>query len=155
VTTDARPLPNRAVVLAPVAAAAAVTSGYIHFYLYFEGGYRGITPQTVAGLNISRSFILTAVAGLVLGELLVAAVVWPRLTVPAALGGLAFGVGTFAAYLLTRTAGLPGFTESTTSTEAVIALAAEAVLIVSSSLLLANAWRASRRAAALAVGPTG
>lgn len=147
-----RPLPKSATVLLLVAAAGAVTSGYIHFYLYFEGGYRGISPETVLGLTISRSFILTAIAGVVLAELLVAAVLWPRLTVPAALGGLAFGIGSFVAYLLARTNGLLGFTESTTSTEAVIALAAEAILIVTTSLLLARVWRDSRGTAVAAAG---
>jgi hypothetical protein len=151
VTSADRPLNKSAAIPLLVAAAGAVTSGYIHFYLYFEGGYRGIAPESVLGLTISRSFILTAIAGLVLAELLVAAVLWPRLTVPAALGGLTFGIGSFVAYLLARTAGLLGFTESTTSTEAVIALAAEAILIVTTSLILAHAWRASRGAAVAAV----
>ncbi len=140
------PLTKSVLVLTLLAAAGAVTSGSIHFYLYFEGGYRGIAPETVLGLTISRSFILTAVAGAVIGELLVASLLKPRLTVPAALAGLLVGVGSFVSYLLARTAGLLGFTESTTSTEAVLALAAEAILAVTALALLVRALRSARSA---------
>ena len=148
-------VPRSTLILTLVAAAGAVTSAYIHFYLYFEGGYRGIAPETVLGLTISRSFILTAIAGVLIGELLVASILWPRLAVPAGLVGVAFGVGSFVAYILARTAGLLGFTETTTSAEAVIALAAEAILVVTATALLARTLRTSRPAPAGATSGGG
>jgi hypothetical protein len=122
-------------------AAGTVVSAYLHFYLYFEGGYRGIAPESVAGLTISRSFVLTAIAGVVLGEVLVAGLLWPRLVLPAAVGAVVFSVGAIGAYLLARTSGLLGFTESRTITEAVLALIAEGVTVLTGSALALLAWR--------------
>ena len=134
-TTASKDTTRTALVL--LAAAGVLTSGYIHFYLYFEGGYRGIAPESFAGLTISRAFAVNALAGLVLAELLVASLFWTRLTLPAALASLGFAAFTLSAYGITRTAGLLGFNETTTSTEAVIAIVAETlVLIVTVALLL-------------------
>ena len=120
-----------------LAAAGVLTSGYIHFYLYFEGGYRGIAPESFGGLTISRAFAVNAIAGLVLAELLVASLFWARLSVPAAAASLGFAAFTLSAYGITRTVGLLGFTETTTSTEAIIAIVAETlVLIVTATLLV-------------------
>ena len=59
-------------VVATVAGAVAIlVSGWVHFYLYFRGGYRGIAPDSVLGLTISRSFALNAIAALVIAEALV------------------------------------------------------------------------------------
>ena len=33
-----------------VGAGAVLVSGYVHYYLYFKGGYRDIAPDSVAGL---------------------------------------------------------------------------------------------------------
>lgn len=122
-------------------AAGTVVSAYMHFYLYFEGGYRGIAPESVAGLTISRSFVLTAIAGVVLGELLVAGLLWPRVVLPAAVGAVLFSVGAIGAYILARTSGLLGFTESRTITEAVIALVAEGATVLTGSALVLLVWR--------------
>jgi hypothetical protein len=114
-----------------VGAAGVLVSGYMHFYLYFWGGYRGISIDRVAGIDISRSFALNALAGLVIAELLVLSLRYDRFAKPAALLGVLFAVGAIVGYVLARTSGLLGFTESGSSTEAVISKAAEAVAIVS------------------------
>jgi hypothetical protein len=114
-----------------VGAAGVLVSGYMHFYLYFWGGYRGISIDRIGGIDISRSFALNAIAGLLIAELLVLALRYDRLAKPAALLGVLFAVGAIVGYVLARTSGLLGFTESGWSTEAVISKAAEAVAIAS------------------------
>ena len=92
-------------------------SGGIHLRLYREG-YRDISVDRVLGLDISRSFALNAVAGVVIGvALLAAAVGLVRGTVPA-LAGLVFSAGAIGAYVLSRTVGLLGFEEDRWITEA-------------------------------------
>jgi len=49
---------------------------------------------------------------------------------------LGFAGFTLSAYGITRTAGLLGFTETTTSTEAVIAIVAETLVLVITATLL-------------------
>jgi hypothetical protein len=102
----------------------------VHFYLYFRGGYRGIAPESVLGVTISRSFALNAIAAVVIAEGLVLATRIRGLVLPASAAGALFGVATIVAYVLSRTSGLLGFEESTTSTEAVVALVAEVVAVV-------------------------
>jgi hypothetical protein len=109
---------------------AVLVNGYVHFDLYFNGGYRGIAPDSVAGLTISRAFAVNAIAGFLIGWALVVSVRWPRLAPAAAVAGVAFAAGTLGAYLLTRTVGLLGFEETGTTTDAVVALVAEVVAIV-------------------------
>ena len=113
-----------------VGALAILVSGWVHFYLYFRGGYRGIHPDEFAGITISRSFALNAIAAVVIAELLVLALKFDTLVLPAAAMGAGFGVATIVAYVLSRTNGLLGFKETATTTEAVIALIAEAVAVV-------------------------
>jgi hypothetical protein len=113
-----------------VGATAILVSGWVHFYLYFRGGYRGIAPESVLGLTISRSFALNAIGAAVIAELLVVSLRWTRLLLPAALVGVGFGVATLVAYFLSRTNGLLGFKETSTTTEAVVGMVAEAVAIV-------------------------
>jgi hypothetical protein len=132
-------------ILVGLGAAGVLVSGYIHFYLYFRGGYRGIAPESFAGLTISRAFALNAIAGLVLAELLVAALRWPRLVLPAALAGAGFAASTLVAYGLTRTTGFLGFKDDHTITEAVIAVAAEVVALVALSAVIVDEWRARTR----------
>jgi hypothetical protein len=112
-----------------VGAAAVLVSGYVHYRLYFLGGYRGIAPEQFAGLTISRAFAVNAIVGFVLAWALVVSVRVPRLAAPAALGGALFAAGTLGAYFLSRTVGLLGFDEHTTTTEGVIAAVAEVVAI--------------------------
>jgi hypothetical protein len=129
-----------------VGAAGVLVSAYMHFYLYFWGGYRGISIDRIAGIDISRSFALNAVAGLVIAELLVLSVRFDRLAVAGAILGVAFAAGALGAYALARTSGLLGFTETGWSTEAVISKIAEVVALLSLGGYLVTAL-ASRRSA--------
>jgi len=131
-----------------VGAGAVLVSAYMHFYLYFWGGYRGISPERVAGLDISRSFALNAIVGLVIAELLVLSLRYDRLTLPAAALGVVFALGALGAYTLSRTSGLLGFTESGWSTEAVISKSAEVVAVLSLGTVLVRGLSARRSTAA-------
>jgi len=110
-----------------VGAAGVLVSAYMHFYLYFWGGYRGINIDRVLGIDISRSFALNAVAGLVVAEILVLSLRYERLAIPGAVIGIAFALGALGAYVLARTSGILGFTETGWSTEAVISTTAEVI----------------------------
>ena len=112
-----------------VGGVAVLVSGYVHYYLYFKGGYRNIAPDSFAGLTISRSFAINAVAGFVIGWALVVSLRFPRLAVPAALAGVGFAAATLGAYLLTRTVGLLGFEDDQLTAEAVVAFVAELVAL--------------------------
>ena len=112
-------------------AAGVLVSAYVHFDLYFHGGYRGIAPEQFAGLTISRAFAINAIAGFVIAWALVVSVRVPRLATPSALAGFGFAAGTLLAYFLNRTVGLLGFEEDQTTNDAVISLIAEAVGLVS------------------------
>jgi len=127
---DHTELATRTVVLTIVGAVAILVSGWVHFYLYFRGGYRGIAPDSVLGLTISRSFAINAIAAVVLAEALVLGLRYRSLLLPAAALGAGFGVATLVGYFLSRTRGLLGFEESATTTEAVIAMVAETIAIV-------------------------
>jgi len=122
--------PGAIVTAAVVGATALLVSGWVHFYLYFRGGYRGIAPDSVLGLTISRSFAINAIAAVVLAEALVLGLRYRSLLLPAAALGAGFGVATLVGYFLSRTRGLLGFEESATTTEAVIAMVAETIAIV-------------------------
>jgi len=114
-----------------IGATGVLVSAYIHFYLYFWGGYRGISIDRIAGLDISRSFALNAVAGLVIAELLVMAWWLRQFERVAALLGVLFAMGAIFAYVLAQTSGLLGFTETGWTAEAVIAEAAQVTAVVS------------------------
>ncbi|MGZ4734588.1 MAG: hypothetical protein ACXV8R_03205 [Acidimicrobiia bacterium] len=131
-----------------VGAVSVLVSAYMHFYLYFWGGYRGISVDRVAGLDISRSFALNAIVGLVIAELLVLSWRFDRLAKPAAVLGILFALGALGAYALARTSGLLGFSESGWSTEAVISKTAEVVAVLSLGGYLWTSWRAPASAAA-------
>ena len=116
-------------------------SGGIHLRLYREG-YRDISVDRVLGLDISRSFALNAVAGAVIGVVLLAAAVGlVRGKVPA-LAGLVFSAGAIVAYVLSRTVGLLGFQEDRWTTEAYWAEGVQAAAAV----LLAGVLLTGRRA---------
>jgi hypothetical protein len=130
-----------------VGATAILVSGWVHFYLYFRGGYRGIAIDSVLGVNISRSFVINAIAALVIAEALVLALRYRALLLPAAAIGIGFGIATLVGYVLSRTRGLLGFKETATTTEAVLALVAEAIAIVALVPVALTALRARRRPA--------
>lgn len=114
-----------------VGAAGVLVSAYIHYYLYFHGGYRGISVDRVLGLDISRSFALQAISGLFIAWALVVSLRWDRWAMPAAAVGALFAAGSLVAYVLARTSGLLGFTDDQTSTEAVIAVVSELAAVAS------------------------
>ncbi|HEY3670104.1 MAG TPA: hypothetical protein VGN51_04150 [Acidimicrobiia bacterium] len=142
-----RELTTGTVVLTIVGAVAILVSGWVHFYLYFRSGYRGIAPDEVLGLTISRSFAVNAIAAVVLAEALVLGLRSRALLLPAAALGAGFGVATLVAYFLSRTRGLLGFEETATTTEAVLAMVAEAVAIVTLVPVALTELRARRRPA--------
>jgi hypothetical protein len=135
-------------IVATVAGAVPLlVSGWVHFYLYFRGGYRGIAPDSVLGLTISRSFALNAIAAVVIAEALVLGLRYRGLLLPAAAVGVGFAIATLVAYFLSRTRGLLGFKETSTTTEAVVAMVAEAVVLVALVPVAVTELRARRRPA--------
>jgi hypothetical protein len=128
-----------------VGAVAVLVSAYMHYYLYFFGGYRGISPERVLGLDISRSFALNAIVGVLIAEALVLSLRWERLALPAAIVGVLFAAGSIGAYVMARGDGFLGFTEDETTVEAVIAKTAEILAVASLGASLVVAW-ADRRA---------
>ena len=68
-----RELSTGTVILTIVGAVAILVSGWVHFYLYVRGGYRGIAPESFLGITVSRGFALNAIAGVVIAEALVLA----------------------------------------------------------------------------------
>jgi hypothetical protein len=129
-----------------VGAAAVLLSAYMHGYLYFWGGYRGISIDRILGIDISRSFALNAVAGLVIAEILVLSLRYERLAIPGAVTGVAFALSAIGAYVLARTSGILGFNESGWSTEAVISETAEVIAALALSGYLVTRVTAARRA---------
>lgn len=129
--------------LIAIGAFAVLVSGYMHFYLYFRGGYRGISPERLLGLDISRSFALTAIAAVIVAELLVLALRFTGLETVSVAVGVIYALGALVAYALSRTTGLLGFTESRTTVEAVISKTAELVAAVSLAAALASSRRSS------------
>jgi hypothetical protein len=142
-----RDLSTGTAVAATVGAIALLVSGWVHFYLYFRGGYRGIAPDSVLGLTISRSFALNAIAAVVLAEALVLGLRYRALLLPAAALGAGFGAATLVAYFLSRTRGVLGFEETATTTEAVLGMIAEAVAIATLVPVALTELRARRRPA--------
>jgi hypothetical protein len=118
-------------VLLVIGAAGLLVSSYIHYYLYFHGGYRGISIDRVLGLDVSRSFALQAISGFLIAWVLVLSLRWDRWATLAAIVGSLFATGSLVAYVLARTSGLLGFTDDQTSTEAVIAVMSEIVALIS------------------------
>lgn len=130
-------------------AVAVLVSGYVHYYLYFKGGYRHIAPDSFAGITISRAFAVNAIAGLVIAWALVVSLRVRKLAVPAALAGLGFAAATLAAYLLSRTVGLLGFEDNQLNWEGVVAVAAEVVALASLGSWLIVQW--TRRRASFSI----
>ena len=138
---------NRTLLLL-IGAAAALVSAWVHFYLYFRGGYRGIAPESFLGITVSRVFVVNAIAGVVIAEVLVLATRFERLVLPAAAAGVLFAVGTLAAFFMSRWDTLLGFHETEVTTEAVVALIAEGVVLIALVPILVSAVLAWRRRAA-------
>jgi len=135
------------IVATTIGAVALLVSGWVHFYLYFRGGYRGIAPDEIAGLTISRSFALNAMAAVVIAEALILGLRYRALLLPAAVLGASFAVATLVAYFLSRTRGVLGFKETATTTEAVVAMVAEAAALLTLVPVVLRELRARRRPA--------
>jgi hypothetical protein len=125
-----------------VAALLVLGGGAIHLKLYFDG-YRD-----VPNANLGRSFLLNAVASLVVAILLV---VWRN---PLSLvAGLVFVNATLIAFAVSRTStGVFDFTETgfNPSPEAVLSLVFEIGAAVVLLLLLVVEWGTARRKVATA-----
>ncbi|HEX4530469.1 MAG TPA: hypothetical protein VIA11_13785 [Acidimicrobiia bacterium] len=135
------------IVATTIGAVALLVSGWVHFYLYFRGGYRGIAPDEIAGLTISRSFALNAIAAVVIAEALILGLRYRALLLPAAAVGAGFAVATLVAYFLSRTRGVLGFKETATTTEAVVAMIAEAAALLTLVPVVLTELRARRHPA--------
>ena len=135
------------VAAAVIGATALLVSGWVHFYLYFRGGYRGIAIDSVLGLNISRSFAINAIAAVVIAEAVILGLRYRALLLPAAALGVGFAVATLVAYFLSRTRGILGFKETATTTEAVIGIVSEVVIILTLVPVAITELRARRRQA--------
>jgi hypothetical protein len=124
---------------------AILVSGWVHFYLYFRGGYRGIAIDSVLGVTISRSFAFNAIAAVVIAEGLMLSLRFRALLLPAAAAGAGFAVATLVGYFLSRTRGLLGFKETATTTEAVVAMVAEAIALAALGTVVFTELRRRRR----------
>jgi hypothetical protein len=140
--------PSSAIITAAVVGVAALlVSGWVHFYLSFRGGYRGIAIDSVLGLNISRAFAINAIAAVVIAEAVVLGLRYRALLLPAAAVGVGFAVATLVAYFLSRTRGVLGFKETATTTEAVVAMVSEAVIVLTLVPVAVTELRERRRPA--------
>jgi hypothetical protein len=144
---DDRARSSAIITAAVVGAAALLVSGWVHFYLYFRGGYRGIAIDAVLGLNISRAFAINAIAAVVIAEAVVLGLRYRALLLPAAAVGVGFAVATLVAYFLSRTRGVLGFKETATTTEAVVAMVSEAVIVLTLVPVAVTELRERRRPA--------
>jgi hypothetical protein len=114
-----------------LAAAGVLLSAEVHLDLWDLQGYRHIHV-------IGPLFLLNAVSGLTIG---VVVLVWRHWL--AALAAAGFGAATFAAFWVSVTVGLFGFTESPTGSAQILAEIAEIVAVVFG--LLAAIWTGPRR----------
>jgi hypothetical protein len=148
-TSDARDttVSGGIVAAAVIGATALLVSGWVHFYLYFRGGYRGIAIDSVLGLTISRSFAINAIAGVVIAEAVILGLRYRALLLPAAALGVGFAVATLVAYFLSRTRGILGFKETETTTEAVLGMISEVVIVLTLAPVAVTELRARRRPA--------
>jgi len=137
-----------------VGAAGVLVSSYIHYSLYFHGGYRGISIDRVVGLDVSRPFALQAVSGFLIAWMLVVSLRWTRWATPAAIVGALFAASSLVAYTLARTSGLLGFTDDQTSTEAIIAVTAEVVAVASLGAYVVSGLKARRGGSNPVAAPT-
>ncbi len=120
-------------VLRGLTAAGLLLSADVHLVLFVEG-YRDIAV-------VGPLFALNAVAGVVLGLLVL---VW-RHWLPL-LGAVGFGALTLAAFYLSTTVGFFGVNETVGGTQQVVAAVSEWVVVVAGTLALVVERRRSRAA---------
>ncbi len=109
-------------------ALGVLVSGAVHLWLWFDG-FRDIDV-------IGPSFMLNAVAGLVIA---VAVLMW-RHWIPL-LAAIGFGASTLGAFLISTTIGLFGVQEAFWGTSQMLAAVSEIVAIVAGSVAL---WQENR-----------
>ncbi|MBD8079175.1 hypothetical protein IF651_08940 [Cellulosimicrobium arenosum] len=121
-------------VLRALAAAGVLLSADIHLVLWSEG-YRDIEV-------VGPAFLLNAVAGLVLGVLLVAWRHWLPLV-----GTMGFAVLTLVAFYLSITVGFFGVHETVAGTQEVLAAVGEwvALLAAAAALVVEHRWSRDAR----------
>ena len=124
-----------------LAAVGVLVSAAVHLKLWWADGFRDIDV-------IGPSFMLNAVAGVVIAALLI---VW-RHWVPLVLA-VGFGAATLGAFIISATVGLFGVHESWTGVWVLTAAASEVLAIIAGALAL---WREQpwRRPEQLQVDPT-
>lgn len=99
-------------------------SGGVHLRLYLDG-YRDIHVESVLGIDLSRSFLLSVLAALVVAELLAVSALRARWATPAYLAAVLYAAGSVAAFALSRTTGLLGFEEHRWDWQSVVAVGSE------------------------------
>lgn len=114
-----------------VTAVAVLVSGAVHLKLWFDG-FRDIAV-------IGPSFMLNAVAALVIAALLVAWRHWLPLLL-----AVGFGAATFGAFVVSATVGLFGVHEVWTGGPVLTAATSEIVAVVAGLIGLARAWTRGR-----------
>lgn len=119
-------------ILRVVTAAAVLVSGAVHLRLWFQG-FRDIAV-------IGPSFMLNAVAGLVIAVALVAWRHWLPWFLAAG-----FGAATLAAFVVSATVGLFGVHEVWTGGAVLTAAVSEVVALVGGLLGLVRALRSARQ----------
>jgi hypothetical protein len=122
---------ENAMTLRILAAVGVLVSAAVHLKLWWADGYRDIAV-------IGPSFMLNAVAGVVIAVLLI---VW-RHWVPLALA-IGFGAATLGAFIISATVGLFGVHETWTGVWVLTAAASEVLAIVAGGLALRSEqpWR--------------
>ncbi len=106
-----------------VAAVGVLVSAVVHLVLWAQG-YSDIPV-------VGPLFLLNAVGGLVLSVLLVVWKHWLPLV-----GGIAFGVATLVAFVLSTTVGLYGVHETFAGVNELLAAAAEVVAVAAAAIAL-------------------
>jgi hypothetical protein len=142
---------NRTRIALLVGAVAVLVIGWVHFYLYFRGGYRAIAPESFLGITISRSFAANAIAAVVIAEALVLATRFEWLVLPAAAVGALYAVATSGAFVISRADELLGFHEASVTTEAVVALVAEGLALIALVPVVVSSFRSFRHPAPAAI----
>ncbi len=120
-----------------VTALLVAVSGGVHLRLYLDG-YRDIHVESMLGVDLSRSFLLSVITALLVAELLAASAFRERLATPAYLAAALYASGSLVAFTLSRTTGLLGFEEHSWDWQAVLAVTTEGLALVLAVAALAS-----------------
>jgi len=130
--------------LRSLTAAGVLVSAWVHLKLWNEG-FRDLHL-------VGPAFLVNAVAGLVIGVLLLAWWKWPP-----PLLAIGFGLSTLGAFVISATVGLAGVHELWTGTWVTRAWVSEVVAVLGgvAVILVERPWRRERRSAQVASRSTG